>query len=161
MIGDERTDRSFAAQPAAAPELRAQIEALAEQVRRLGDRGDPVAAAAAAPARAREPLASRTDEIAGDVIATAERAAAEIRESGRREAARIARRRAGDEPSLPDLVSRQRHALAVLAAEAERIGQSAQILREQVRALDAELQRVHALLSGPGASRGTSRHPLG
>jgi cell division protein FtsB len=158
MIGDERTDRSLAGQPAG-PDLQAQVAALAEQVRRLGDRGDAVTAAAA-PAR-REPLASRTGEIAVDVIAIAERAAAEIRESARREAARIASRRSDDEPSLPDVVSRQRHALAALAAEVERIEHSAEILREQVRLLDTELHRVHALLSGPGASCDTSRHPLG
>jgi len=135
------------------PELRARIAELAEQVRRLS--------AARRPPPAREPLAARADAVAVDVIAMAERAAAEIRASARREAARLGGRAPDELPAgsgelLVDTVGRQRVALGALAAEADRIGHSAAVLRDQLRALEADLHRLHELLSAPGASRGTS-----
>jgi len=128
------------------PELRRRVAVLAGQVRDLGAR-----------AGTRETPTSTTR-----MLAAAERAASEIRESAQREAQRI---RSGvvvpaqETAALLASARRQRHALAVIAAEVERLEQSAGILRAQLRALDAELAHMISALSAPAASRGTSRRP--
>ena len=85
------------------------------------------------------------------MIATAERAAAEVRESARREAERIrAQRRDVRDATATELLSvlrRQRLALAALAAEVARLEHTAQALHEQIDALDAELTAAHRILA--------------
>jgi hypothetical protein len=50
---------------------------------------------------------------------------------------------------LLDVLRRQRAALAVLAAETERLEQGVEILRAQLRVLEGELAVVHELLGTP------------
>ena len=130
----------------------------------------------AATANAADPPATGGPPAA-ELIASAELAAERIRESARREAERIIGERSGQPRELSvallAAVKRQRQTLAVLAAEAERIDQSAEILRAQIRLLDAEIQRTYELLgasprpvlstlpNGPGASPDTSLRPHG
>jgi flagellar biosynthesis/type III secretory pathway protein FliH len=132
------------------PEMRDAVTALAAQVRALGarvtgattERQDPHVVAAAE-----------------RMLAAAERAAAQIRESAQREAERI---RAAGPPRAHDatgLIVRQRHTLAALAAEIERIEHSAATLRAQLHSLETELANMVEALSRPAASRGTSRRP--
>jgi hypothetical protein len=119
-------------------ELRRRISELAEQVRRLSAHDPPLAPGAP------------TDVLASDVIAMAERAAEEIRANARREAARVALGHAHDAPALASVlvgaVARQRETIAVLAAEIERLGQSAEQLLTHVRVLEDELGRIDAFL---------------
>jgi len=140
--------------------------------------GQPdVAAAAVTPAPVaghdEEPIAERTSRLIASVIAMAERAAEQIRESAEREAASIRAGTAGglapaDRPSpdlappqcgAPDLAAsqtgldvleRQRQALAAIAAETDRIEAATERMRAQARALDAERQRLYEAI---GAAR--------
>ena len=127
------------------PELRRRVAVLAAQVRELGARATPAA-----------------DTSAERMIAAAERAAAKIRESAQREAERI---RAGsvtpaaEGAELLASARRQRHTLAVIAAEIERLEHSAGILRTQLRSLEGELANMVRALSVPAALPGTSRRP--
>ena len=151
MGGKQHSKKDRDAAPAGnvpAPELGRQIAALAEQVRRLGERAqapDAHGVAVAPPTPAPSPAV----DLAG-MIATAERIAEEIRASARREAARVEADRLHEgkaaSSGLLAMVKRQRQTLAVLAAETRRIEQSAEILRTQVGALDAELQRMYDAL---------------
>jgi hypothetical protein len=184
VMGEKNSKRK--ADSGAAPELRAQIAALAEQVRRLAE-----AQAAKRPCGVAEPHASgaqgepypppaeltipRPDPLAVDIIAMAERAAAEIRETAQREAERIqSARPERPRAAVTDLLGilrRQGAAISVLDAEIERLAQTVEGLRAQARALEAELAQVHAIFgtspreaawitsSGPAASPGTSPHP--
>jgi len=124
--------------PPGPAELRLRIDDLAAQVRRLGE---PAAGAAAG---------ATTGPLADDVIAMAERAAEEIRAHARREAARLGQRAAADAPELARAllasVSRERQTVAVLAAEVERLSQSAEQLRAHIRLLEDELGRIDAFL---------------
>jgi hypothetical protein len=158
-MGDKHTKRTPPARPEnghgatphePSPELRSQIAALAEQVRRLSVREAPGAPAA------RDPAAPDSGALAAGVIALAEGVAEEIRRRAEQEARQIRaeRRRApsADADELFAVLRRQRAALAVLAAETERLEQSAEILRAQVRVLEAELTAAHEVL-------GTPQHP--
>jgi hypothetical protein len=94
---------------------------------------------------ARDTAADHSRHLFESVIATAERAAVEIRARAEREAASI-RARASDDllPPTGDLVTtleRQRQTLAALAAETDRIAQAVAVLGAQTRALDAERRR--------------------
>ncbi len=123
------------------PELRRQVAVLAGQVRELG-------------ARVRAAAAPRVEPDVAAMVAVAERAAAEIRERAQREADRIRAQRpapAAETALLLASARRQRHTLAVIAAEIERLEQSAGILRTQLRSLDAELANMISALSGPAA----------
>jgi len=158
---------------AGSPELRAQIAALAEQVRRLRVREVPAASAAPVTGARDEPLVPGDDAPSIDVIAMAERAASEIREAARLAAERIRAERPAPTGDLAALLRRERATLALLAAETERIEQSVEALRSQVRALEAELAQLGEIVgatsrpapfrvaSGPDASRGTSPRPRG
>lgn len=141
MINGQRWTDALDPSPPAPPgpaELRARINDLAEQVRRLSadDR-------AAAPPPA-------TGLLGTDVIAMAERAAEEIRANARREAARVQLRRPHDAPELANAllgaVTRERQAIAVVAAEVERLGHCAEQLRTHVRLLEDELGRIDGFL---------------
>ena len=154
---DHRKDRKDSeAAPVLAPdspELRRRVAVLAGQVRELGARVTPVGA---------RPEPARTS--AERMIAAAERAAAEIRRSALREAQRI--REGGVEPGeeatgLLASARRQRHTLAVIAAEIERLEKSTGVLRTQMRSLEGELAHMIGSLSGPAASPGTSQRPPG
>jgi hypothetical protein len=107
------------------------------------DPRQPVASTtAASPPYARETVTDHSRRLFEAVIATAERAALEIRVSAEREATSI-RARASDDRVAPtaDLVStleRQRQTLAALAAETDRIAQAVAVLGAQTRSLDAE-----------------------
>jgi len=144
------------------PELREQIAALAEQVRRLSARGPapppvpPAGPPPAAPVRtASEHSQPRGELLASDVIAMTERAAAQIRESARREAERIrAQSRSSGSVTaarLAGIVRRQRAALTALAAEIELLEQGAEALRAQLALLEGELAQIDEILgtSGP------------
>jgi len=157
-MGHRKDSKDSGAPPApvlapTSPELRRQVAVLAQQVRELGARATTTAGRGA-------PNAAGTS--AERMIAAAERAAAEIRESAQREAERI---RAGsvtpaeEAAGLLGSARRQRHTLAVIAAEIERLEHSAGILRTQLRSLDAELANMIGALNGPAASPGTSRRP--
>jgi hypothetical protein len=125
------------------PELRRAVAVLAGQVRELGTR---VTAAGAGPQPART--------SAERMIAAAERAAAEIRRSGLREAQRIREGSVAPREEAAGLLAsarRQRHTLAVIAAEIERLESSAAILRTQLQSLEGELANMIAALSGPAA----------
>jgi len=138
-------------------ELHDQIAALAEQVRMLSVKDT----APRPPAAASAPPDAATGLPAAEVIATAERAAAEIRESARHEAERIrSQRRQGLTAAVTELFAvlrRQRVALATLAVEIARVEESAEILREQLEALEVELaetqQILTALMSRAAADR--------
>lgn len=133
------------------PELRAQVAVLAGQVRELKARVTPAAAG---------PQPVRTS--AERMIAAAEQAAAEIRASALREAQRIREGSIGPGEEAAGLLAaarRQRHTVAVIAAEIERLESSAAILRTQMRLLEDELANMIEALSGPAASPGTSRRP--
>ena len=118
-------------------------------------------------------IAERTSRLIASVIAMAERAAEQIRESAEHEAASIRAGTAGDLASAdrpgpdlapsqrgaPDLAAsqtgldvleHQRQALAALAAETDRIEAATEGLRAQARALDAERQRLYEAI---GAAR--------
>jgi hypothetical protein len=162
----EKHSKSTARKAAdATPELRAQIAALAEQVRRLTE---PAPSASAAPAVTVE---TRADPLAGELIALAEHVANEIRDSARREAARIRTHPPDSVPdAMPEVLAalrRQRETVSALAAEVGRLEQDAGILRARVRALEAELSQLDEILatpgtaSPPGASPGTSPHRRG
>lgn len=163
-----RPENGHGAAPAQqSPELRARIEALAEQVRRLSVRGEAVAAVATAPVRTAAPAAVPTPApaagdpvgvgaglLAVDVIAIAERTAAEIRERAAREAERIRGERRRPPPAagaaeLFAVLRRQHATLAVLAAETDRLEQSAEILRAQLRVLEAEIAAAYEILGTP------------
>ena len=137
------------------PELRRQVAVLAGQVRELGARVRPPGAAVE-----RSPAGTSAERT----IAAAERAAAEIRESAMREAERIRAGGATPDDEGAGLLAgarRQRQALVVIAAEIERLEQTAGILRTQLRSLEGELTNMIGALSGPAASRGTSPRPRG
>lgn len=131
------------AAPLSATEMRAQIALLAEQVSRLRGR-----------VRSAEALSEGTTKSAelpaAEMIAIAERAAEQIRESARREAARVSGERMQGSSELASVllgtVQRQRQTVGVLAAEAERIEQSALSLRRHLRALENDLDRMHDFL---------------
>jgi len=166
---EARLENGRGASPQGAPpELRVQIAALAEQVRRLsahdGETAAAVAIAAAPPASVgavqapppavpAEPAGTRAGLNAVDVIAMAERAAAQIRARAEREAERIRadrRRPTADAAAvLLAVLRRQRAALAVLAAETERLEQSAKIIRGQLRVFEDEVAAVHEILGAP------------
>jgi hypothetical protein len=143
------------------PQLRAQIAALAEQVRRLSIHEQAPIAAAATPAALVgdvealpppvAPLDAHAALLAVEVIAMAERAADQIRARAEREAERIRAERGlpTAEAELLGILRRQRAALAVLAGENERLGQSAEIIRGQLRVLEGELAAVHEFLGTP------------
>jgi hypothetical protein len=115
--------------------------------------------------------AELTSRLMASVIEMAERAAQQIRESAEREAARIragatlpradppipdppAPQRCTPEPAPsqtgPEVLDRERQALAALAAETDRIEAAAERQRAQARALDAERQRLYEAI---GAAR--------
>jgi hypothetical protein len=119
------------------------------------------------------PIAELTRRLIESVLAMAERAADQIRESAEHEAARIRAGATSDPPATdrptpdlpapargsPDLtpsqtgleaLEHQRQALAALAAETDRIEAAIERLRAQARALDAERQRLHEAI---GAAR--------
>jgi len=167
-MGNEHAGNADSPLPLGSPQLAGQVAALAEQVRRLGERSQ------AGPRGAQQPPAPAVP--AAELLASAERAAEKIRESARREAARIA---AGTGPrpnqlaaELLVIVNRQRQTLAVLAAEAERLGQATDVLEAKIRALDGDLQAMYERLGAaprppvwpgatapPAASRDTSPRP--
>jgi hypothetical protein len=124
--------------PPGPAELRARVSDLAEAVRRLS--GD----------ERREAPDPATDPLATDLIAMAERAAEEIRENARREAALVGMRRAHDATELASAllsaIARERQTIAVLAADVERLGQCAEQMRKHVRLLEGELGRIDAFL---------------
>jgi hypothetical protein len=135
----------------------------------------PDVATAPAPAAGQdeEPIAEQISHLIASVIAMAELAAEQIRESAEREAASIRAEADGDlapadrpaadlapaQRGAPDLgasqtaldvLERQRQALAALATETDRIETATEHLRAQARALDAERQRLYELI---GAAR--------
>jgi hypothetical protein len=165
------------------PQARAHVVSVPLAYVRLAAAAHPdprqpdVAAAPAAPEPAaghdEAPIAERTSRLIASVIAMAERAAEQIRESAEREAASIRAGTAGDLASAdrpgpdlappqrgaPDLAAsqtgldvleHQRQALAALAAETDRIEAATEGLRAQARALDAERQRLYEAI---GAAR--------
>jgi hypothetical protein len=142
-----------------------------------GPQQPDVAAVPTTPAPAAGPdeeqIAERTSRLIASVIAMAERAAEQIRDSAEREAASIRSGTAGDlapadrpRPDLAaqqrgaldlaasqtglDVLERQRQALAALATETDRIEAATERLRAQARALDAERQRLYEAI---GAAR--------
>ena len=166
-----------------APPARAHVVSVPLAYVRLAAAADPeprqpdVAPTPAAPepaaGRDEALIAERTGRLIASVIAMAERAAEQIRESAEREAASIRAGTTGDLASAdrpgpdlapsqrgaPDLAAsqtgldvleHQRQALAALAAEADRIEAATEGLRAQARALDAERQRLYEAI---GAAR--------
>jgi hypothetical protein len=166
-----------------APPARAHVVSVPLAYVRLAAAADPeprqpdVAPTPAAPepaaGRDEALIAERTGRLIASVIAMAERAAEQIRESAEREAASIRAGTAGDLASAdrpgpdlapsqrgaPDLAAsqtgldvleHQRQALAALAAETDRIEAATEGLRAQARALDAERQRLYEAI---GAAR--------
>jgi hypothetical protein len=103
------------------------------------------------PPHAGDTVDDHTARLFASVIATAERAAAEIHARAEREAARI--RGAGSKPcvapptELVDSLERQRQTLAAFASETDRIAHATATLRAQTRALDAERRRMYEALT--------------
>ena len=97
----------------------------------------------------------RGELLASDVLAMTERAAAQIRESARREAERIRTqsRSSGSVTAarLTGIVRRQRAALIAMAAEIELLEQGAEALRAHLALLEDELAQIDEILgtSGP------------
>jgi hypothetical protein len=136
------------------PDVEAQIEALAAQVRRLGDRlAGRSAPAAAAPA---PPTESGTlgSLLADGVLRAAQATGEEIVASARREAERLRSgdrsRTAMDPGALAPMGTRARGAVAALMQETERIEQSLEILRTTIGALAAELAALEERLRALG-----------
>jgi len=135
-------------------QLRAKVDSLAEQVRRLPTRSQPTHAAVGngdghatqRPADAPEELARHSGRLLESVIETAELAAAEIRASAEREAARIRERASTAIGDADALLGRYRRALTALSAETERIERAVAAMREQALALEAEHLRIDAAL---------------
>lgn len=156
-------------------QLRHEVEALAEQVRGLGNgaatpsppvpppprppRTQPAPAAEPlaqdsdrppraqpAPAPPAEPLAQHSDRLLADVIAMAELAAAEIRASAERDAARMRARTRETLGEAEAALERHGQALAALGAETDRIEQAIAGLRAQARALEVERRRIDEAL---------------
>jgi hypothetical protein len=128
----------------------AMVDPTPEPERAQPDPRQRVACATASPRYTRETVADHRRRLFESVIATAERAALEMRESAEREASRI-RARASDDRVAPatDLVGkleRQRQTLAALAAETDRIAQAVAVLGAQTRALDAGRRRSYEAL---------------
>ena len=139
--------------PRHSPELRRQVAVLAGQVRELAARGTPDGGG-------QNPAPTSAERM----IAAAERAAAEIRGSALREAQRIREGSVTPGEEAAELLAaarRQRDTLTAIAAEIERLENSAGVLRTQVRSLEGELANMIEVLSGPAASPGTSRRPRG
>jgi hypothetical protein len=122
------------------------VDPTPEPERAQPDSRQPVASTTTASSPyARDTVADHSHRLFEGVIATAERAALELRESAEREAASILAR-ASDDRVAPttDLVGtleRQRQTLAALAAETDRIAQAVAVLGAPTGALDAERQR--------------------
>jgi hypothetical protein len=158
-----RVDHAADSQPAAAANARppappapspappalhhsAIVDPTPEPERAQPDSRQPVASTTTASSScARDTMADHSHRLFEGVIATAERAALELRESAEREAASI-RARASDDRVAPttDLVGkleRQRQTLAALAAETDRIAQAVAVLGAPTGALDAEHRR--------------------
>ncbi len=96
-------------------------------------------------------FADRSSRLVGSVLALAELAAIEIRTGAEIEAAAIrARSRERlNEPStshLLALLERQRHMLAALAAQTERLERAGAVLRAQIGALEAEREHIAEML---------------
>jgi hypothetical protein len=121
------------------------VDPTPEPERAQPDSRQPVATTTASSPYARDTVADHSHRLFEGVIATAERAALELRESAEREAASI-RARASDDRVAPttDLVGtleRQRQTLAALAAETDSIAQAVAVLGVPTGALDAEHRR--------------------
>jgi hypothetical protein len=96
-------------------------------------------------------FAERSSRLVASVVALAELAAIEIRTGAEIEAAalRAHSRERPNEPStshLLALLERQRHMLAALAAQTERLERAAAVLRAQISALEAEREHISDLL---------------
>jgi hypothetical protein len=144
-----------------AEQLRAQVAALAEQVRALGNgyapayngppslAGEPTGAAeheAPGPPSGEESLTERSSRLLAGVIAMADLAAAEIRASAEREAADIRERASAAIREADEALERYRQALEGLAGETEHVERAITGLREQAHALDEERRAIEAAL---------------
>jgi hypothetical protein len=142
-------------------DLRMQIEALADQVRRLAHGSGPALATEPTGAVAYDPpsppqpapepppgesLTNRSNRLLGEVLAMAELAAAEIRAAAEREANDIRERAAAAIHEADQALARYRQALGGLAAETERIEAAIAALAEQGRALDEERRAIERAL---------------
>jgi len=160
-MSQQQPEKSSAA--SRSPELAGQIAALAEQVRQLRGRvGDAPRA---------EPVLERVPEPVPTAMPSApfsaSAAAPVAPQSPAPASTAMPPERAPAPPPSPAL---GRRALAVLAAETDRVRQSVEILQTKIRALDAELRAMYerlgatprppvlpaALASAPAASPDTS-----
>jgi hypothetical protein len=138
-------------------DLRMQIEALAEQVRRLANgpgaalavdiTSDPPSPPQPAPEQPPgESLTDRSNRLLGEVLAMAELAAAEIRAAAELEANDIRERAGAAIREADEALERYRQALGGLAVETERIERAIAALAEQARALDDERRAIEEAL---------------
>jgi hypothetical protein len=142
-------------------DLRMQIEALAEQVRRLANGPgpalvtEPTGADAVDPPSPPQPppqqppgesLTDRSNRLLGEVLAMAELAAAEIRAAAELEANDIRERAGAAIRQADEALERYRQALGGLAVETERIERAIAALAEQARALDEERRAIEKAL---------------
>ncbi len=99
-----------------------------------------------------ETFAEHSSRLVASVVTLAELAAIEIRASAEVEAATI-RARSSERLSTPTtshllmLLERQRHMLAALSAQTERVEQAGAVLRAQIRALEAEREHIYEILA--------------
>jgi hypothetical protein len=138
-------------------DLRMQIAALAEQVRRLASGSGPALAAEPTGAVADDPasppapapgesVTDASNRLLGEVVAMAELAAAQIRAAAEREANDIRERAGAAIREADEALERYRQALGALAVETERIEAAIAALAEQGRALDEERRAIESAL---------------
>jgi multidrug resistance efflux pump len=131
------------------PDVEAQLEALAAQVRKLGER---LATQAADPEPTPAPppeLGELRSILAGRVLAAAEAVSNEIRASAQREAERIrsgGQRGAAAQRELRAAVARQREGMATLIAETMHVEQILEVLRARMGVLNSELAALENTL---------------
>lgn len=139
------------------PDVETQVEALAAQVRDLGER---LAAEAGAPTAAAPPpnpaaAAPSTPGVLGAnlgerVLAAATAVAEEIRASAQREAERIRSGRVLRPGELRAALSRQRSGLAELLSATAHIEQSLEIVRARLGVLDSDRAALEETLRAHG-----------
>jgi uncharacterized coiled-coil protein SlyX len=129
------------------PDMETQIEALASQIRRLGERladaGKPPRPEDVPVGRGEEQLEGGITLLGERVIVAAEAAADQIRESAKRAAEQIrARGQRGDGSRIAELramTARHRKILGLLIGETTELERRVELMRTQLGVLGAEL----------------------